>query len=89
MKRFILALLFGAVITVLPWLLRPFFGDHSAILWLPGFAVTSHWFPRGLHAANAAPAKAVGCSANALLWAGVFLLISYSVGAGADSQESR
>ena len=89
MKRFVLAFAFGAVITVLPWLLRPLFGDHSAILWLPGFAATSHWFPRGLHAANADTAKAAGCSVNVLLWAGVFLLVSYSVRGNTHSQRLR
>jgi hypothetical protein len=77
MKRLALALAFGAAITSLPWLLRPFVGDYAAILWLPGFVAISHWFPAGLHVANAGTAKTVGCSVNILIWAGMFLLISY------------
>jgi hypothetical protein len=75
-KRSVLALLFGGFITVLPWILRPVFGDAIAILWLPGFVATSHWFPLGLHGNNAGAAKAVGCTANIVIWAGAFLMIS-------------
>jgi hypothetical protein len=75
-KRSALALLFGSFITVLPWILRPVFGDAIAILWLPGFVATSPWFPLGLHGNNANTAKAVGCVVNMLIWAGVFLAIS-------------
>jgi hypothetical protein len=82
MRRFALALAFGAVLTLFPWVARPVLGDRGAILWLPGFAATSHWFPLGLHGADADAAKAVGCSVNVLIWAGVFLLVSYSVSAG-------
>ena len=83
MKRFALALAFGAALTVLPWIARPLLGDRAAILWLPGFAATSYWFPQGLHAANANAAKAAGCSVNVMIWAGMFLAISYAVTAGA------
>ena len=82
MKRLALALALGAALTLLPWIVRPLLGDRAAIFWLPGFAATSHWFPRGLHAPNANAAKAVGCSANVVIWAGVFWAISYSVTAG-------
>ena len=61
-KRIALALGFGAAITILPWALRPVLGDAVAILWLPGFAATAHWFPFGLHGPNASSAKAAGCS---------------------------
>lgn len=80
MKRVALALGFGAAITLLPWALRPLLGDAVAILWLPGFAATSHWFPAGLHGPYASSAKAAGCSANVLIWAAVFLIISFSAG---------
>lgn len=78
MKRFALALTFGAFVTVLPWLLRPIFGDRSAILWLPGFFAVSHWFPMGLRGGNAESAKAIGCSANVLIWAAMLLLLSFA-----------
>lgn len=77
MKRISLALLFGVVITLLPWALRPFLGDGVAIFWLPGFAATAHWFPSGLHGANADSAKAAGCCVNVLIWAAIFLIISF------------
>jgi hypothetical protein len=79
-KRVFLALLFGAAITVLPWLLRPLLGDAVAILWLPGFAATAHWFPAGLNGPHASAAKTAGCSVNVLIWAAVFLVISFSAG---------
>ena len=84
MKRLVPALAVGAALTVLPWIARPVLGDRTAILWLPGFAATSHWFPRGLQAPHADTAKAVGCSANVLIWAGMFWAISYLVTAGAS-----
>jgi hypothetical protein len=77
-KRISLAALFGAVITVLPWALRPLLGDGVAILWLPGFVATAHWFPAGLHGANADAAKAAGCCVNVLIWAAIFLIVSFS-----------
>jgi len=77
-KRISLALLFGAVITVLPWALRPLLGDGAAILWLPGFAATAHWFPSGLRGGNANAAKTAGCCANVLIWAAIFLVVSFS-----------
>lgn len=80
MKRIALALGFGAAITILPWALRPVLGDAVAILWLPGFAATAHWFPFGLHGPDASSAKAAGCSVNVLIWAAVFLIISFSAG---------
>lgn len=86
MKRLTIAIVFGAALTVLPWILRPILGARAAILWLPGFVATSLWFPRGLHGPNANTAKAVGCSANVLIWAGVFLLLSYSVRIGTSSR---
>lgn len=89
MKRVGLALGFGGVITLLPWPLQPFLGDRAAILWLPGFAAISHWFPAGLHASNASLAKAVGCTANTLIWAGIFVLISYSVRIGVRATAIR
>jgi amino acid permease len=89
MKRFFLALAFGAVITTLPWILRPLFGDHSAILWLPGFAAISHWFPAGLHSKSGATAKAAGCSLNTLIWTAAFLLVSYSVQASTNPRAAR
>jgi len=81
LKRFALALAFGAALTALPWIARPLLGDRAAILWLPGFAATSYWFPQGLHAANANAAKAAGCLVNVMIWAGMFL--AYAVTAGA------
>lgn len=84
MKRLALALAIGAALTVLPWIVRPLLGDRAAILWLPGFAATSHWFPRGLYAPNADTAKVVGCLANVVIWAVVIWAISYSVIAGAS-----
>jgi hypothetical protein len=78
MKRAVVALGFGALLTLLPWVLRPVFGDHVAILWLPGFAAVAHWFPLGLHASNANIVKLAGCSVNVLTWAAVFWLVSYS-----------
>ena len=89
MKRFALALLFGAGITALPWIVRPLLGDHAAILWLPGFAAISHWFPAGLHSANGGVAKAVGCSVNTLIWTAAFLMVSYFVSAGTSLRSSR
>ena len=84
MKRLALALAVGAALTVLPWIVRPVLGDRAAILWLPGFAATSYWFPRGLHAPNADTAKTVGCLANVAIWAVVFWAISHSVTASAS-----
>jgi hypothetical protein len=77
LKRTGLALLFGAFITLLPWILRPLLGDGAAILWLPGFVATSHWYPLGLHGPDANAAKALGCGVNVLIWAGAFVGISY------------
>lgn len=78
MKRTAMALTFGAFVTLLPWILRPLFGDRSAILWLPGFFAVSHWFPLGLHGHNAGTAKAVGCLTNVVIWAAGLLLLSFS-----------
>jgi len=89
MKRFALALLFGAGITALPWIVRPLLGDHAAILWLPGFAAISHWFPAGLHSANGGAAKALGCSLNMLIWTAAFLLVSHFVSASTSLPSSR
>lgn len=88
MRRLLVALAFGAFLTALPWLLRPFFGDRAAILWLPGFFAVSNWFPLGLHGRYAATAKACGCSANVLIWATLFLLLSYSTRIGTNKKLS-
>ena len=78
MKRVALALAFGALVTIVPWIVRPVLGDRSAILWLPGFFAVSHWFPMGLHGRDADAAKAIGCSANVLIWAAGLLLLSFA-----------
>lgn len=88
MKRTAMALTFGAFVTLLPWILRPLFGDRSAILWLPGFFAVSHWFPLGLHSTNADTAKAIGCLANVVIWAAGLLLLSFS-GSIADMGRRR
>jgi amino acid permease len=79
MRRLSLAFVLAIAITMLPWLLRPLFGDAIAILWLPGFVAISHWFPQGLHSPNAGAAKAIGCSANVIIWAAGLFAISYSI----------
>ncbi len=76
MKRILAALALGVVVTVLPWLLRPLFGNQAAVFWLPGFLVISHWFPRGLRGPNGNIAKLITCALNVPIWAGTFLLVS-------------
>ena len=76
MKRLLAALVLGVIITLLPYLLRPLFGDQAAIFWLPGFAAVSHWFPLGLRGPNSGTAKLVACLVNVPIWAVAFLIFS-------------
>jgi len=76
LKRLLAALALGVIITLLPYMLRPLFGDQAAIFWLPGFAAVSHWFPLGLRGPDAGTAKLVACVVNVPIWAAAFLIFS-------------
>jgi hypothetical protein len=76
LKRFLAALVLGVIITLLPYLLRPLFGEQSAIFWLPGFVAVSHWFPLGLRGENGDTAKLVACIVNVPIWTAAFLIFS-------------
>ncbi|HEX7960263.1 MAG TPA: hypothetical protein VF493_10120 [Terriglobales bacterium] len=76
MKRLLAVVVLGVIITLLPYLLRPLFGEQAAIFWLPGFAAVSHWFPLGLRGPNGGTAKLVACLVNVPIWATAFLIFS-------------
>jgi len=76
LKRLAAALVLGIIITLLPYLLRPLFGEHAAIFWLPGFAAVSRWFPLGLRGPDANTAKLIACVVNIPIWAVAFLIFS-------------
>jgi hypothetical protein len=76
LKRLAAALVLGIIITLLPYLLRPLFGEQAAIFWLPGFAAVSRWFPLGLRGPDGNTAKLIACIVNIPIWAVAFLIFS-------------
>jgi hypothetical protein len=76
LKRLLAALALGVIVTLLPYLLRPFFGEQAAIFWLPGFAAVSHWFPLGLRGPDGDTAKLIACLVNVPIWTVAFLIFS-------------
>jgi hypothetical protein len=76
LKRLAAAIVLGVIITLLPYVLRPLFGEHAAIFWLPGFAAVSHWFPLGLRGPDGDTAKLASCIVNVPIWAAAFLIFS-------------